>query len=473
MKVFRRDRKASRSAIPRNETHVERPAAVPNAANAGTLPPSTDSLLPPVPAPRTTSRTVANDGNELTTNWHRLKTPLPSLISAAKPQTVQSNANLQTGSTHISQTTQLSAQDCVNTPNESDKLIRLAQLPSTQPASLATLLPQGPQKLLLAADVVRADLVNTMANFRERPMLVHALDAYRPYAIAIARVSAELRKNGETNIAKVPWSSGLVNSQYKSTVFQVSLEAESAMICMLSGMTTIREVLETPCKFGMGTDVQIVEQIKSLQKTAGLFKYVHECVAPNALGQHSGTPPPEIVPAVSNMLSALAIATAQTLHVRRAIISKMSSATVAKLGMAAREHVEQFRELLTKCHREQTLLSTDFDHVAAELGNLSRGWLYLYSANNYDIPAPKITAFEEAIKLLGKASGGRIVAQAAKESLETLQRKLDDAKNENKVVHRESVPTVQELVLPQGRSLISVTEFEPPTVPEDDTVNQS
>lgn len=378
----------------------------------------------------------------------------------------------QIASTHVSQTTRLTSLPSVSAPQQSDTTFRLAQLPSTQPATLASMLAQGPQKLLHAADAARVDVVNTLVNCRDRATLVHVLDAYTPYAIAVGRISAMLRKKGNTDIPKVVWSSGLIKSDHRNVAFHVSLETESAIICTLSGMTAIREVLETPRQFGMGTDVQIVEQIKSLQKAAGLLKYVHECVAPNALAQHSGVPPPEIVPAVTNMLSMLAIATAQTLHVRRAIISGMSAATVAKLGMAAQEHVEQLHERLAKCHCEQAQLSTNFDHGTVELGNLTRAWVYLYSAEGYETPAPKIAAFKEAMKLLKNASQGYMLAQVAKESLETLQSKLDDVTNENRVVHRESVPPISELVLPQGRSLVSVTEFDPPRVPEDDEGQQ-
>lgn len=392
--------------------------------------------------------------------------------SVPQQQTQPKPQHSQIVGTHASQTTRPTPVPNVSAPDQSDTTFSLAQMPSTQPATLATMLAQGPQKLLNAADAARVDVVNTLTNFRDRATLVHVLDAYIPYAIAVGRISAMLRKNGNTDIPKVVWSSGLIKSDHRRTAFHVSLETESAIICTLSGMTAIRAVFETPRQFGTGTDVQIVEQIKSLQKAAGLLKYVHECVAPNALAQHSGMPPPEIVPAVTDMLNMLAIAIAQTLHVRRAIISGMSAATVAKLGMAAQEHVEQLHERLAKCHREQAQLSTDFDHVTVELKNLARAWTYLYSAEGYETPAPKIAAFKEAMKLLKKASQGYILALVAKNSLETLQSKLDDVTNENRVVHRESVPPISELVLPPGRSLVSVTEFGPPRVPEDDEGQQ-
>lgn len=449
MKVFRRDRKPSQTTLSRSKTEVQ--ASPPPQNPLNTAPSS-----PPTPS-------AASRLRHLNTSPATYTSPTPRLPVA--PQQTHPDVHVRTEALQPVQTV---SQIRVPTPTKPGSLFRLAQLPLTQPISLVSLLPQGPTKLLHAADAARADVVNTLSSLRDTHTLVHVIDAYKPYAIAVARISATLRMQGHAAAARAPWNSGLIHSQHASSVFQVSLEAESAFICVLSGTTAIRQVLETPCQLGMDNEVQIVDQIKSLQKAAGLLKYVEERVAPTGLGQHPGTPPPEIVPVVANMLSTLAIAIAQILHVRRAIASNMSPATVAKLAVAAREHVNRYVETMAKCRTERVLLSTDFDQVAAELKYLASAWAYLYSAVGFETPAPRIAALEHAKELLEKGSHGGVVAQAAKESLETLQNQVDDARNENRVVHRESVPNVSELTLPLGRSLVSVTPFQPISVPEDD-----
>lgn len=451
MQAFRRNGKQVRSSstAPRSEYTSDNPTS----SNEASITPS------PTPIPRKVNASPLRLARMVTSRSTRPSAPVPTSPVEHTPSNTPCN-DKNVSSLPIRQ----------SSPHTAGTLFRIAQLPTTQPVALADILSAFAQpRLTAAADATREDLFNTLTKCHEVSLLTRVVDAYFPYIAALAQMSSLQRREGsmDCNRIHIQWQSGLTSKRSAGEAFSLSIQGEYSMVCVLSAMTAIRQVLETPRQFGMGDETQLVQEIKLMKKTSSILQYVHLHVAPDALAQHSGSAPPEIVPSVANALYALTVATAQMLHTKRAINAATSATLLSKLAVAAHRYVLQFRQALEACRRAEVDLSPDFDRVGIELYALARAWMFFYAAQDYDTPAPKVAAWNESLSLLEEARKGFIVGNIARELVPIVSGKRDDASNENKVVYRESVPPTQELSLPQGRSLVTVETFQPPSLPGD------
>lgn len=362
----------------------------------------------------------------------------------------------------------------LSSPHADGDLFRLAQLPATTPAHLSTILAtSGMQVILHPADAARAALVNTLTNKRDLELLSRVTNDYVPYALTGWDIAEGLCMKGMVVPMGLLWRSGLVSNDYAATAYRGGFGFEAAMVVTLSALNDLRSVLETARNFAMHADAEQVVQIKNLQYAAGKFAYIRDEVAPRALALYEGEPPPEIIPQTAAFLHDVALAVAQTLHVRRAFVNNMRPATLTKLAVAAREHVQSLSISMTACQRAGARLSSDFNIVIQELDLLTSAWAYLFAAHDFQTSAPKVAALRAAQSFLERAKQGRLVAIVARQHLDGLQTRLDDASSENRILFQDEIPQLQHVELPQGRSLVSASPFNAPRIAKSEMIPPS
>lgn len=362
----------------------------------------------------------------------------------------------------------------LSTPHADGELFRLGQLPATEPTPLSTILAaSGRQVTLRKSDAVRATLFNTLTNMRDVVLLSRVTDDYIPYALTAWDIAEGLRARGSDIPVGFLWRSGLVPNDSAAKTYRGGFGFEAAMVVTLSGLNNLRNVLETARNFAMQEDTEQVAQIKSLQCAAGKFVYVRDEVAPRAFAMFEGEPPPEIIPQTATFLHDVALAVAQTLHVRRAFVNNMRQATLTKLAVAAREHVRRLSSTMMSCQRAGARLSPDFNVVIQELDWLTSAWSYLFAAHDFQTSAPKVAALRAAQSFLERAAQGRLVATVAREYFDGLQTQLDDAESENRAIFLDEIPQLAQVELPQGRFLASATPFDAPRIAKAETKPQN
>lgn len=355
-------------------------------------------------------------------------------------------------------------------------MFHLARLPFPHQYDITCLLPTSPcPSTARRASALRFSVVTAISNARDVSVVAHALDAYVPYALACWHLSDAMPHPPK---AVLSWQSGLreVNTT-EATGLRVAaggLAMEAAFVVGLSALLPMRRIVETEANFGMLPDADLIDQIKTLQAAAGIMHYVRDHIAPKALADFSGVPPPEILPQVADLLADFALCLAQLLHVRRAATGGMSAATLAKLSAAANQ---QSAVLLSKHEaaiRAGALLNPSVKSAASHLALLARGWTLQYLAattvtsNNC---GAKVCALRCAIGLLKTASTSPMLGTLAALDILALQKQLDDTIGENRIVYQHAIPDINDLQLPLARSLVSPTPYHVPTIPKPQPVS--
>lgn len=402
--------------------------------------------------------------------------PTPSTITSSTVTAVPTTAlsALRLDDTHSPASSSASIHHSpstrVSSPLVAGSLFRLGLLPVTHSLSLEhELQPAGRSVTFKRGDVARVALATALANRRDLNIVASVTEEYLPYALTAWQMSDELSKRGHNLSQSVTWMSALMDNDGNTASTVGGMALEAAMVTMLSALNAFRRVLETPGLLGMAQEVELISQVKELQRAAGKFSFLRDNLAPFALAIHDGNPVPEICPSVAGALYSLTLAIAQSLHVRRAHMNNMSASTLLKISAAARELVLEVRPQLDEAVRNKASVSRSVTTATMEIEALVSGWTFQFLAEVEEDAGKKCAALRGAVEQLEQGAKGEIVAKVAEIELEALREKLEDAMNENRIVYQDAVPEVDELVIPPGRSLVSATVFEPPFIAKSET----
>lgn len=238
---------------------------------------------------------------------------------------------------------------------------------------------------------------------------------------------------------------------------------EACFILTLHGLISLTEALHTETPFATHPPDLLVPHIRNLQAAAGVFQYLRDNLAPPALADFQGTPPPEIIPDTADMLAHLALAAAQTLLVRRAALSDTSPPLLTKLSLSASELASKASAQAQAVEAASTQLFEPVKRAAADLATLTRAWAFQYHARclqpETDAGA-RVSALGHAVDLLSQASTSKLVGDIAVVDIDQVKKDRDDASGENKIVYQHAIPKPHDLQLPPPRALAHAAKFE-------------
>lgn len=313
------------------------------------------------------------------------------------------------------------------------------------------------------ADAERYSLVTALENSRDLPVLARVVERYIPYALTVWDLSENLRAKGIKIANGIVWTSALNDSSKAKITFKASFGLDVVMVLSLFATSKLRCVLETDSEFGMQSDQNIIEQIKSVQVAAGVFAYLRDTVSPAVIADFNGTPPPELFPDTSAMFYSLSLCIAQTLHARRAALRRMGVALLSKLSVAACDLAKDALEKYDACVSAGVSLNSDLKMAADHLHLLSQGWAFQYVGLSTPVTenaGVKICALKAAIETLRQATNSPLVGTVAAIDLDMLQKECNETIRANAIAYQKAIPNAEDLVLPSGRTVGVATQFE-------------
>lgn len=338
-------------------------------------------------------------------------------------------------------------------------------LPETRPAIISiTPCSKSCMPLVEQANNFRTALCIALSRDRSIPQLQHATSLYIPY---IAYLSSHEQATTSKNLH---WRS--CHSWYTGGVL-----LEFCFVICLSGIFDLKTFFSEIHRCPNYSIDEIKKNIRLLCASAGKWKYIKDILLPKVLSHEYGIDsnnkqmPIQLNYNYLNSMYLLCISSAQILHAWRAKCSNLSSSVIAKVSSYV---FQQSKHALSQFPQGTSPVIIEW---TKQINQIAGAWSYSYIANslvNQQVNVSfKIVALREGIRLLEIVKRGDLLGcWVEDDEIEVLKKELYQAEQDNFIAYANSIPDVNEIVLPVGKSLVKPLIFDTKSL-EDIAVSSS
>ncbi|CAG8504516.1 9015_t:CDS:10 [Funneliformis caledonium] len=214
-------------------------------------------------------------------------------------------------------------------------------------------------------------------------------------------------------------------------------------------------------------DLRLRQAADLLRKAGGIFAYIGEEVCPK-WDNESVSKPYDVVMEIPTSMSKIALADANSIAIRKALMQQTSSSLLAKLAFGVSGHYEMANGLI-KSLKDPSKVCSDFRKYVSHgtLFHQALGKKFLaqdaYVHQQCGKAVGFITEAKDAFHLLTRSKLITIALHATQE-YEEVKNLHTSYVNYNNTVAYEEVPTKADLqaLIPGGRVLQEFTKYEPP-----------
>ncbi|CAG8439755.1 528_t:CDS:10 [Funneliformis mosseae] len=319
--------------------------------------------------------------------------------------------------------------------------------------------------------VVRATLKEAKKNGpKDYTKILKTIDDYLPYLFGIIDCleggQLKLKKEIETS-----WSCTLSDSvlKKKPRVLCKGIYYELIFVLLTYGYAYADWATSIIERQGQNdkNDLRLRQAADLLRKAGGIFAYIGEEVCPK-WDSESVSKPYDVVMEIPTSMSKIALADANSIAIRKALMQQTSSSLLAKLAFGVSGHYEMANGLI-KSLKDPSKVCSDFRKYVSHgtLFHQALGKKFLaqdaYVHQQCGKAVGFITEAKDAFHLLTRSKLITIALHATQE-YEEVKNLHTSYVNYNNTVAYEEVPTKADLqaLIPGGRVLQEFTKYEPP-----------